>query len=253
MKLDTVYKAGLHDDEPLVLVLREPGTEEGRTHHLPGTGSRSLGCYNASLATDLLCDLLGQVPAPHEVRQLAHQLSGMGTEWELTGQQLLGPCGERAAKPMQVDLWCDGSSTGRVGPGGYAAILRWNKQEKVVSGACADVTNNQMEMMAVIAGLEALIAPTQVTAYTDSQYVQKGVTEWSARWKRNGWKNAEGADVANRTLWERLLFLCSIHTVSWSWVAGHSGLPQNERAHELANQARRGLTDGLLLPTPILL
>ena len=141
-----------------------------------------------------------------------------------------------------VELFTDGACRGNPGPGGWGVILRWNGTEKELSGGEPDTTNNRMEMMAVIAGLEALKRPCRVDVYTDSQYVQKGISQWLVGWKRRGWKTADNSPVKNEDLWRRLDDLAAVHQVTWTWVRGHAGHTENERADALA---RRGLEDAL--------
>ena len=126
---------------------------------------------------------------------------------------------------------------GNPGPGGWAAVLRYKGHEKVIYGAEPLTTNNRMELMAAISGLETLQRPCRVRLTTDSQYVQKGVTEWLANWKRNGWKTAAKKPVKNADLWQRLDAASAEHEIHWEWVRGHSGHSENELADELANKA----------------
>lgn len=128
-----------------------------------------------------------------------------------------------------VDIWTDGSCLGNPGPGGYAALLVFGPHEREVTGGAGDTTNNRMELMAAIAGLEALTRPCAVRLHSDSSYVVKGMREWISGWKRKGWKK-----VKNRDLWERLDGAASRHQVEWIWVRGHSGTPNNERVDKLA-------------------
>ncbi len=135
-----------------------------------------------------------------------------------------------------VCLYTDGACFGNPGPGGWAAILVWGGHEKELCGAEQQTTNNQMELTAVIKGLEALKQPVSLEIITDSKYVMNGVTDWMARWKQNGWKTAARKPVANQGLWQRLDQLCGQHKISWQWVKGHSGHPYNERCDQLASQ-----------------
>lgn len=136
-----------------------------------------------------------------------------------------------------VLLFTDGACSGNPGPGGWGAILRYGKVEKEFSGAEAETTNNRMELMAVICGLEALKHSCRVDIYTDSQYVMKGMTEWIAGWERKGWKTADNKPVKNAELWQRLQAAAKPHKLVWNWVKGHSGHPENERADALARGA----------------
>ncbi len=138
-----------------------------------------------------------------------------------------------------IRIWTDGACLGNPGPGGWGALLRWNGHEKELSGGEADTTNNRMELMAAIQALEALKRPSVVDLTTDSQYVRKGMLEWMANWKRNGWKTSAKKPVKNAELWKRLDTAVARHQVRWHWVKGHSGHPENERADELASTAAK--------------
>jgi ribonuclease HI len=140
-----------------------------------------------------------------------------------------------------VRLYTDGACLGNPGPGGWAAILKWNGHEKELSGGLAHTTNNQMELQAAISGLEALTRPVNVTITTDSKYVMNGITSWLAGWKRNGWKTAAKKPVANQELWQALDAACQRHTVRWEWVKGHAGHPENERCDTLARTEAEAL------------
>ena len=146
-----------------------------------------------------------------------------------------------------VQLFTDGACLGNPGPGGWGALLRLGDREKELSGGEAQTTNNRMELMAAIAGLEALTRPCRVELTTDSQYVKRGVEEWMARWRANGWRTSDKQPVKNRDLWERLSAAVASHEVRWHWVKGHNGHDENERVDELARQAAlavRGLRAG---------
>jgi ribonuclease HI len=143
----------------------------------------------------------------------------------------------------KVSIYTDGACRGNPGPGGWGAILRHGEHEKELSGAEADTTNNRMELMAAIRALESLKRSCDVTLTTDSQYVRLGITEWMAKWKRNGWKTAARQPVKNQDLWQRLDEAAGRHKVHWKWIKGHSGHPENERADELANQAIDAMAD----------
>ena len=133
-----------------------------------------------------------------------------------------------------VFLFTDGACSGNPGPGGWGALLRYRGHEKELSGGETDTTNNRMELLAVIHGLEALKRPIRVRICTDSQYVMKGITEWIVAWKRRDWKTADRQPVKNVDLWQRLEAALSPHQVEWEWVRGHSGHPENERVDQLA-------------------
>ena len=137
-------------------------------------------------------------------------------------------------------MFTDGACLGNPGPGGWAALLRFKGTDKELSGGEAMTTNNRMEMMAVIEGLRALSRPCRVAITTDSQYVQKGITEWIHSWKRRGWKTADKKPVKNVDLWQALDEACGEHDISWHWVKGHAGHVENERVDVLArNEAEK--------------
>ncbi len=137
----------------------------------------------------------------------------------------------------KVSLFTDGACSGNPGPGGWGAILRYGTVEKEYSGFEAQTTNNRMELMAVISGLEMLKQPCAVDIYTDSQYVMKGMTEWIRGWERKGWKTADNKPVKNADLWQRLQQAAQRHQLQWHWVRGHDGHVENERADALARGA----------------
>jgi ribonuclease HI len=136
-----------------------------------------------------------------------------------------------------VDIYTDGACRGNPGPGGWAALLLAGAREKEISGAQNPTTNNRMELVAVIAALEALKRPSQVRLYTDSQYVRRGITEWLAQWKARDWKTADRKPVKNQDLWQQLEQAAARHRIEWHWVRGHTGVVGNERADALANAA----------------
>ena len=135
-----------------------------------------------------------------------------------------------------VEVYSDGACRGNPGPGGWGVLLRAKGAEKELWGGEAATTNNRMELMAVIRALEALKRRSRVRVYTDSQYVQKGISEWVRKWKRNGWKTADRKRVKNDDLWKLLDELAQQHDIEWHWVKGHAGHPENERADRLANK-----------------
>lgn len=137
-----------------------------------------------------------------------------------------------------VEIYTDGACSGNPGPGGWGALLRIGGHEKELFGGEADTTNNRMELTAVIRALDALKRPVQVRVHTDSQYVQKGISEWIHAWKKRGWLTAGKQPVKNVDLWRELDALASRHRVEWRWVKGHAGHAENERADALA---RRGI------------
>ena len=133
-----------------------------------------------------------------------------------------------------VELFTDGACSGNPGPGGWAAILRMGARERELSGGEPATTNNRMELMGVISGLEALKRPCTVTINTDSKYVLDGASKWIHGWKKNGWRTADKKPVKNVELWQRLDAAQKPHKLKWVWVKGHSGHVENERADELA-------------------
>lgn len=137
----------------------------------------------------------------------------------------------------QVILYTDGSCRGNPGPGGWGLLLEYGGRRREFSGAEPHTTNNRMELLAVIKGMEALKEPCSVQVVTDSRYVMQGITQWMANWKRNNWKTADRKAVKNQDLWTRLDQALQSHQVQWRWVRGHSGHPQNERADQLASGA----------------
>ncbi|MEX1200297.1 MAG: ribonuclease HI [Methylophaga sp.] len=140
-----------------------------------------------------------------------------------------------------VEIFTDGACSGNPGPGGWGVVMRAKNTEKELAGAEKDTTNNRMEMMAVIAGLEALKRPCKVTVTTDSQYVMKGMTEWLPGWKAKNWRTASKQPVKNADLWQRMEVAAAKHQLEWQWVRGHTGHAENERADQLAVAARETL------------
>ena len=136
-----------------------------------------------------------------------------------------------------VEVFTDGACLGNPGPGGWGALLRFGSREKELSGGETDTTNNRMELMAAIAGIEALKRACTVVVTTDSEYVRRGVEEWMARWQANGWLTSDKKPVKNRDLWERLARALADHKVRWHWVRGHTGHVENERVDKLARDA----------------
>ena len=137
----------------------------------------------------------------------------------------------------EVTIYTDGACSGNPGKGGWGAILIYAKEEKYMSGSKQLTTNNQMELIATIEALKAILKPSNIALYTDSQYVKNGITSWIFNWKKNGWKTANKKPVANKDLWIELEKYVDFHSVSWFWVKGHSGDHYNEIADELAVKA----------------
>ena len=135
-----------------------------------------------------------------------------------------------------VVIYTDGACKGNPGPGGWGALLRWGGHEKELFGGERLTTNNRMELTAVIEALSALKSRCEVALYTDSEYVRNGITTWIHGWKQRGWRTADKKPVKNVELWQRLEALAAQHDVSWHWVRGHDGNPDNERADQLANR-----------------
>ena len=137
----------------------------------------------------------------------------------------------------EVTIFTDGACSGNPGPGGWGSVLLYNGHRRELSGGERATTNNRMELQAVIGALNALTRPCRVTIHTDSVYVMKGITEWLEQWKRRNWRTASKQAVKNVELWQQLETALAPHQVRWRWVKGHSGVPENERADELARMA----------------
>jgi ribonuclease HI len=137
----------------------------------------------------------------------------------------------------KIVIYADGACEGNPGPGGFAAIIEGEGKPREIVGSVPQTTNNRMELMAILRALVSLSKPTRVHVLTDSQYVVLGMTQWIHAWKRKRWKTASGQPVKNKDLWVKLLELADEHQVSWEWIRGHSGHPQNERADYLAKRA----------------
>lgn len=141
-------------------------------------------------------------------------------------------------EPRNVVIYTDGACLGNPGPGGYAAILIYQGKSKEINGGFRKTTNNRMEIMAAIMGLEALKTPCKVTLLSDSKYLVDAMRKgWVRRWQANGWKRNKKDHALNTDLWARLLKLCERHDVEFKWTRGHAGTPENERCDYLANQA----------------
>lgn len=141
---------------------------------------------------------------------------------------------------VRVEIYTDGACSGNPGPGGWGSVMLYKGHRKELSGGERLTTNNRMELLAVIRALESLSRPCEVTVYTDSVYVMKGITEWISAWKARQWKTAGKKPVKNVDLWQALEAAVEPHEVGWKWVKGHSGVTENERADELARQAIPG-------------
>lgn len=141
----------------------------------------------------------------------------------------------------RVEIYTDGACSGNPGPGGWGALLRWHNVEREILGGENNTTNNRMELMAAIQGLEALKRPENVDIFTDSTYVRNGITKWIHNWEKNGWKTSSKKLVKNVDLWQRLQNAMMGHRVAWHWIKGHQGHPDNERADELARKGIKSL------------
>ena len=141
------------------------------------------------------------------------------------------------AELTKVEIATDGACKGNPGPGGWGAIIRSGTRERALSGGEPLTTNNRMELMAAIEGLNALKRPCHVTLSTDSRYVMDGLTKWIKGWQKNGWKTAAKQPVKNADLWQALIDAAKPHRIEWLWVKGHAGHPDNERADKLASDA----------------
>ena len=140
------------------------------------------------------------------------------------------------ADELTINIYADGGCRGNPGLGGWGVLMQANAIEKELCGGERDTTNNRMELTAVIRSLEALKRPSTINVHTDSQYVQKGISEWIHNWKRNGWRTSDKKPVKNADLWQILDGLAKQHQIKWIWVKGHAGHPGNERADALANR-----------------
>ncbi len=145
-------------------------------------------------------------------------------------------------KPRQeVTIYTDGACLGNPGPGGYGVVLLYNRHRKELSGGFHLTTNNRMELLAAIVGLQALKTPCRVQLYTDSQYLVNAITKgWARRWQANGWRRNKEDKALNPDLWARLLELCARHQVTFHWIRGHAADPENNRCDALAKQAAAG-------------
>ncbi len=140
-----------------------------------------------------------------------------------------------------VELFTDGACKGNPGPGGWGTLIRFGEHEKELSGGEKLTTNNRMELMAAIEGLNALTRPCTVILSTDSKYVMDGITKWVHGWQRKNWRTADNKPVKNVELWQALIAAAAPHQIEWKWVKGHSGHPENDRADALASAAANGM------------
>jgi ribonuclease HI len=144
----------------------------------------------------------------------------------------------------EVELFADGACSGNPGPGGWGVLLRCRGNVREISGGDPQTTNNRMELSGVIAGLSALKKPCRVMVTTDSQYVKNGMTTWIRSWKKNGFRTSSGQPVKNEDLWRDLDRLAALHEITWHWVRGHDGHPENERVDFLAREAISSVRKG---------
>jgi len=142
-----------------------------------------------------------------------------------------------------VEMFTDGACSGNPGPGGWGVLLRWRGTEKELCGGDPETTNNRMELMAAIQGLESLKRPMKIVLATDSRYVMDGITKWIFNWKKNGWRTANKKPVKNDDLWQRLDAAMKGHDIEWQWVKGHAGHVENERADQLARDGIKHIYD----------
>lgn len=140
----------------------------------------------------------------------------------------------------KITIYTDGSCLGNPGPGGYGAVLIYQQHRKELSEGYQHTTNNRMELLAAIKALESLKEACTVDITTDSQYVRQGITQWMSNWKKRGWRTADKKPVKNQDLWQALDAAVQPHNISWHWVKGHSGHPENERCDDLARDAANG-------------
>ncbi|NPV08594.1 MAG: ribonuclease HI [Anaerolineae bacterium] len=168
---------------------------------------------------------------------VADEVAGSAAKGSTQGSPREEPDPESNDRP-HVDIFTDGGAIGNPGPGGYGVILRCRGKERQISGGFRLTTNNRMELMAAIVGLEALKRPSKVTIHTDSQYLANAMTRnWARKWRAQGWMRGRGRPALNPDLWERLLELVDRHEVRFHWIRGHAGHPENERADRLSMQA----------------
>lgn len=137
----------------------------------------------------------------------------------------------------KIEIFTDGSCLGNPGPGGYAAILRYKQNERILSKGYYRTTNNRMELLAAIVALEAVKEKCYITLYSDSQYLKNGIMSWIFNWKKNGWKTSQKKSVKNADLWRRLDNVATVHQIDWHWVKGHAGHEENERCDVIAKEA----------------
>ncbi len=227
--------------ETLVDLLAECGVDYVKTS--TGFGPRGASLEDVKILVERAAGRL-KVKAAGGIRTLDQALSFLEAGAERLGtssgiailRELENRLSEAEDLP-EVEIFVDGACLGNPGPGGWAAILRFRDQEKVLTGGEPQTTNNRMELTAAIKALESLKRPCRVKIFTDSRYLRDGVTKWLPNWLRNDFRTKKGKPVKNRELWEKLSRLLEQHRISWYWVEGHAGHPENERCDRLARKA----------------
>lgn len=212
--------------------------------------SRKLVTLRRDVPLEISADDL--IPAGPNIEKLTSLFTRLGMEKaikEMNAQQIPDDPAPTVCE-QTVEIFSDGACSGNPGPGGYGTLLRFRGTEKTLSGHALETTNNRMELMGAIVGLETLTKPCKVVLTTDSTYVKKGITEWIHGWLRRGWKNGEGKAVANQDLWQRLLKASEPHQVDWRWVRGHNGHRENEICDQLAVEAVETARAELANPKP---
>jgi ribonuclease HI len=152
---------------------------------------------------------------------------------------MTAPANTVSSEYPHVTIYTDGACSPNPGPGGWAALLKFRQQEKILTGGERQTTNNRMELIAAVEALNALKRPCRIDFYTDSEYLRRGITEWLPGWRRRNWRR-KGGNLANVDLWQSLDRALKDHQISWHWVRGHAGHPENERVDRLARQAILG-------------
>ncbi len=226
--------------EKLVDILAEARLDYVKTS--TGFGPRGATVEDVKILTERAAGRI-KVKAAGGIRTLSQALSlleaGADRLGTSSGLAILKEFEKTQKGLPQVEIFVDGACLGNPGPGGYAAILKREGQEKIITGAEPHTTNNRMELLAAIKALESLKRPCQVELYTDSRYLKDGVTKWLPKWLANGFRTAAKKPVKNQDLWKRLAELIQKHQVSWHWVEAHAGHPENERCDQLAKEAAR--------------
>jgi len=227
--------------EQLVDLLAECGVDYVKTS--TGFGPRGATVEDVKILSQRASGRI-KVKAAGGIRNLEDALAFLEAGAERIGTSsgivILKELEKRLSSPQdlpEVEIFVDGACLGNPGPGGWAAILRSGRQEKILTGSESQTTNNRMELTAAIKALEALKRPCQVKIYTDSRYLKDGVTKWLPRWLQNNFRTSRGKKVKNQDLWEKLAGLLNRHEIEWYWIEAHAGHPENERCDKLARQA----------------